>query len=198
MYLIAKRIFDFCASLVGLIILSPILLIIALIVILGSKGGAFYYQERVGKDLKPFRLIKFRSMRINSDVQGQITIGKDPRITRIGTFIRRYKLDELPQLINILIGQMSIVGPRPEVPKYVKMYSEEQLKVLSVKPGLTDYASIQYVDEQTVLGAAVNPDETYVKEIMPAKLALNLKYIQDRSFILDLKLIGQTIGRIFF
>lgn len=136
-------------------------------------------------------------MRVNADKSGQITIGNDNRVTSIGKFIRKYKLDELPQLFNILLGHMSVVGPRPEVPKYVKLYSIEQLKVLSVKPGLTDYASLEYLDEQKILGEAEDPDKAYLTEVMPAKLKLNLKYIEERNFWVDLRLIFQTIFGIF-
>lgn len=136
-------------------------------------------------------------MRVNADKSGQITIGNDNRVTSIGKFIRKYKLDELPQLFNILLGHMSVVGPRPEVPKYVKLYSIEQLKVLSVKPGLTDYASLEYLDEQKILGEAEDADKAYIEEVMPAKLKLNLKYIEDRNFWVDLRLIFQTIFGIF-
>jgi lipopolysaccharide/colanic/teichoic acid biosynthesis glycosyltransferase len=135
-------------------------------------------------------------MRPNSDKAGQLTIGNDARVTQFGKFLRKYKLDELPQLINILKGEMSVVGPRPEVPKYVGMYSKEQLKVLDALPGLTDYASIEYLNEQAVLGAAEDPETAYVDEVMPAKLKLNLKYIHDRNFWLDIKLIFKTIGKI--
>lgn len=197
MYLVTKRIFDFIASLLALIILFPFLFIISLFILLDSKGGIFYRQIRIGKNQREFGLLKFRSMRPNSDKASQITIGNDNRITKIGHFLRKYKLDEIPQLLNILGGDMSIVGPRPEVPKYVKMYSTEQLKVLFVKPGLTDYASIEYLDEQKLLGASDDPEKTYIEEVMPAKLKLNLKYINDRTFFLDIKLIFRTIFKLF-
>lgn len=197
MYLIAKRSFDIISALIVVICFSWLFFILSLIIILTSKGGAFYRQIRVGKDGKEFGLLKFRSMRVNADKSGQITIGNDNRVTSIGKFIRKYKLDELPQLFNILLGHMSVVGPRPEVPKYVKLYSIEQLKVLSVKPGLTDYASLEYLDEQKILGEAEDPDKAYIEEVMPAKLKLNLKYIEDRNFWVDLRLIFQTIFGIF-
>ncbi|MGV6860269.1 MAG: sugar transferase [Putridiphycobacter sp.] len=197
MYNIFKRIFDFTSSLVVLIFLSPLFLIIGLWIIIDSKGGMFYKQMRIGKNQKPFGLYKFRSMRPNADKQGQITIGNDNRITSVGRFIRKYKIDELPQLINILKGDMSVVGPRPEVQKYVDLYNAEQLKVLTVKPGLSDYASIQYFDEQTILGQAEDPDKEYINVIMPAKLELNLKYIEDKSLWTDLKIIFKTLGKIF-
>lgn len=197
MYLIAKRSFDFISAFIVVICFSWLFIILSLLILLTSKGGAFYRQIRVGKDGKEFGLLKFRSMRVNADKSGQITIGNDNRVTSIGKFIRKYKLDELPQLFNILLGHMSVVGPRPEVPKYVKLYSIEQLKVLSVKPGLTDYASLEYLDEQKILGEAEDPDKAYIEEVMPAKLKLNLKYIEDRNFWVDLRLIFQTIFGIF-
>ena len=135
-------------------------------------------------------------MRPDADKSGQLTIGDDNRITKVGRFIRNYKLDELPQLFNILKGEMSVVGPRPEVPKYVDLYSDKQKKVLSALPGLTDYASLKYLDEQKVLGAAENPEKTYIEEVMPAKLQLNLKYIEERSFLVDIQLIFKTIAKI--
>mgnify|MGYP000666363737 FL=1 len=196
MYLFSKRIFDIVSSLIALVIFSPLIIIISLWIALDSRGGVFYRQIRVGKNQKEFGLYKFRSMRPNSDKAGQITVGNDSRVTKVGKFIRKFKIDEVPQLINILKGDMSVVGPRPEVPKYVNMYSEEQLKVLSVLPGLTDYASIEYLDEQKILGASEDPDKAYIEEVMPAKLKLNLKYIADRGFWLDIKLVFRTVGKI--
>lgn len=146
---------------------------------------------------KNFHLLKFRSMRSGADKSGQLTIGNDNRVTRVGRFIRKTKLDEFPQLLNIIKGDMSVVGPRPEVPKYVALYTEEQKKVLSVRPGLTDYASLQYFDEQRILGASSDPETTYVKEVMPEKIRLSLKYVSERSFSVDIKLIFKTIARIF-
>jgi len=176
--------------------LSPLFLIIAVWIVLDSKGGVFYKQIRIGKNQTKFGLYKFRSMATDSDKTGQITIGNDSRITKVGRFIRKYKIDELPQLINILKGEMSVVGPRPEVKKYVDLYSKEQLTVLSVLPGLSDYASIEYFDEQTVLGKAKDPDKEYIEVVMPAKLNLNLKYIADKSIGTDLKIIFKTLGKI--
>jgi lipopolysaccharide/colanic/teichoic acid biosynthesis glycosyltransferase len=196
MYNILKRLFDIISSLLVLIVLTPLLLIIGLWIVIDSKGGAFYKQERIGKNKKPFGLYKFRSMRPDSDKKGQITIGNDDRITKVGKFIRKYKIDELPQLINILIGDMSVVGPRPEVKKYVDLYNDEQLKVLSVKPGLSDYASIEYFDEQTILGKAKDPNKEYIEVVMPAKLKLNLKYIEDKSLLTDFKIIFKTLAKI--
>jgi lipopolysaccharide/colanic/teichoic acid biosynthesis glycosyltransferase len=197
MYKIAKRIFDILSSLSVLVVFFPLFIIIALWIILDSRGGAFYKQIRVGKNGKEFKLLKFRSMRSGADKSGQLTIGNDNRVTSVGRFIRKTKLDEFPQLLNILAGHMSIVGPRPEVPKYVALYSTEQKKVLSVRPGLTDYASLEYFDEQKILGQAADPEKAYLDEVMPKKLILNLKYIAERTFWLDLKLIFRTIGRIF-
>lgn len=155
-------------------------------------------QKRVGKNGKDFSLLKFRTMRPDSDKKGLLTVGmRDSRITRTGYFLRKYKLDELPQLFNVLTGDMSLVGPRPEVRKYVDMYNEEQKKVLSVQPGITDYASIEYVNENEVLARSSNPEQTYINEIMPHKLELNLKYIREKGMATDLKIIIRTIGRIF-
>lgn len=196
MYNTTKRIFDFFASLCVLLLLSPVFLVIAIWIALDSKGGVFYQQVRIGKNRKEFGLYKFRSMATGSDKSGQITIGNDSRITKVGHFIRKYKIDELPQLINILKGEMSVIGPRPEVKKYVDLYTEEQLTVLSVLPGLSDYASIEYFDEQTVLGKAEDPNKEYIDVVMPAKLALNLKYIAEKSLTTDLKIILKTLGKI--
>jgi lipopolysaccharide/colanic/teichoic acid biosynthesis glycosyltransferase len=193
-----KRLFDILASLFGIVILSPFLLIIALLVVVDSKGGAFYRQVRVGKGMKQFRLLKFRTMYSDSDKKGLLTVGmKDSRVTRIGYFLRKYKLDELPQLFNVLAGNMSIVGPRPEVPKYVAMYNDEQKKVLTVTPGITDYASIVYASENDLLARADNPEEIYINKVMPAKLKLNMKYIDEMSFKTDLWIIFRTLGKIF-
>jgi lipopolysaccharide/colanic/teichoic acid biosynthesis glycosyltransferase len=193
-----KRLFDIIVSLIALLVLMPFLFIIGLLIAMESKGGAFYQQVRVGKDQVPFKLLKFRSMRPGSDKKGLITVGNnDNRITGMGRFVRKYKVDELPQLINVIKGDMSLVGPRPEVPKYVALYNPVQLKVLSVRPGLTDYASLEYFDENEVLAKTDDPHKTYVEEIMPRKLALNLKYIEEQSFLTDLKIIGKTVRRIF-
>lgn len=172
------RFFDILFSFLGLIALSPLFIVLYVLIRLESKGGGFYSQERVGRNGVPFRLYKFRSMRVGSDRKGLITVGeRDNRITRTGLFIRKYKLDELPQLWNVLKGDMSLVGPRPEVEKYTRLYTPEQRHVLSVRPGVTDWASIEYVDENRILGAAADPDRAYVEEIMPAKIALNMRYI---------------------
>jgi lipopolysaccharide/colanic/teichoic acid biosynthesis glycosyltransferase len=197
MYHFFKRIFDLLSALIVIIVFSPLLILLSVWIAFDSKGGVFYKQERVGKNGKLFNLLKFRSMRPNADRAGQLTVGDDNRVTKVGRFIRKYKLDELPQLFNIVKGEMSVVGPRPEVPKYVDMYSEEQKKVLLALPGLTDFASIEYLDEQKILGAADNPEKIYREEVMPAKLELNLKYIKERNFWLDIGLIFKTIFSIF-
>lgn len=189
-----KRLFDITASFFGIIILSPLLIFIGLWVGLSSKGGVFYKQIRVGRNNKDFKLYKFRSMRVNSDKQGLLTVGsKDSRITKAGYFIRKYKIDELPQLFNVLKGDMSFVGPRPEVRRYVDLYSKEQMKVLSVRPGITDPASIKYRNENDLLSSANNPEEYYIQYIMPDKLKINIDYINKRTFFKDIKIIFQTI-----
>lgn len=192
------RFFDVLFSLVGLVVLSPVFLIVSLCILLDSRGGVFYRQTRVGKEGVDFRLYKFRSMRSGSDKRGLITVGsRDARVTRVGYFLRKYKLDELPQLINVLKGEMSLVGPRPEVRKYVDMYTPEQQKVLSVVPGITDYASIEYVDENRILGEAADPDRTYVEVIMPDKIRYNMRYIENKSVKEYFKIIFLTIVSIF-
>ena len=192
-----KRLFDIVVSSIVLIVLIPILATLALTVSIGSSGGPFFKQIRVGRRGKLFQLLKFRSMRVGSEAKGQITIGdRDPRITGVGHFLRRSKLDELPQLINVLKGDMSLVGPRPEVPKYVAMYTTDQREVLAVRPGLTSLASIEYINENELLGRSSDPDRTYAEEIMPAKLALDLQYVRENSLLLDLKIMLRTIARI--
>lgn len=192
-----KRIFDFIFSLLLLVALSPLFLLFVLAVVLDSKGGAFFGQIRVGKDGKHFKLWKFRTMRPDSESSGQITVGsRDSRITRVGYYLRKYKMDELPQLWNVLVGDMSVVGPRPEVPKYVVLYTPEQMQVLSVRPGITDYASLEYFEESELLAKAADPHKTYVEEIMQKKLALNLQYVESHSFLGDVKIILKTALRI--
>jgi lipopolysaccharide/colanic/teichoic acid biosynthesis glycosyltransferase len=176
------RIFDIVFSFIGLLICLPLFIFIYLMIVIESKGGGFYKQKRVGRNNIDFSLYKFRSMQIGSDKKGLITVGgNDPRMTKVGVFVRRFKLDELPQLFNVLIGDMSLVGPRPEVRKYVNLYSKEQFKVLNIRPGITDYASIAYVDENIILGSAINPEKVYIEEIMPDKIRLNMKYIDNHS-----------------
>ena len=187
------RLCDIVFSAIGLLLLSPLFLIVYILIRCESKGGGFYCQQRVGKDGRMFDLYKFRSMRTGSDKKGLITVGgHDSRITRMGYFIRKYKIDELPQLWHVLKGDMSLVGPRPEVKKYVDLYTEEQRRVLSVRPGITDYASIEYVDENEILGKAEDPDRVYVEEIMPAKIKLNMRYIENRNLNEYFKIIGLT------
>ena len=191
---ITKRTFDIVACVMAVLLLFPLWLCVGLLVACGSKGGAFYRQTRVGRNGKEFKLLKFRTMRQDADrIGGLITVGDDCRVTRIGKFLRKYKLDELPQFLNIIKGDMSIVGPRPEVPKYVALYNERQRRVLSVRPGLTDYASIEYISENELLAQSPDPDKTYIEEIMPAKLELNLKYIDNQSVMEDLRLIFKTL-----
>ena len=189
--------FDFILSLVGLVVLAPILIVLAIWIKIDSKGPVFYKQVRVGQNGIDFGLFKFRSMVVDADKKGLITVGgRDPRITRSGYFIRKYKLDELPQLINVLVGDMSLVGPRPEVRKYVDLYTDEQQKVLSVKPGITDYASIEYMDENEILGKSTDPEKTYIEEIMPEKIKYNMKYIQNKNVSEYFKIIFLTLLKI--
>lgn len=192
-----KRLFDIIFSCLVLLLFLPFGLIISILILISSTGGIFYRQERIGKNGVPFMILKFRSMRNDSDKTGKLTVGmRDPRITSIGYFIRKYKLDEFPQFINVLKGEMSIVGPRPEVPEYVRLYSEEQRKVLDVKPGITDYASLYYFKENELLALSSDPQKTYIEEIMPAKLKLNEKYLVNPSLNHDIKLIGLTFWKI--
>ena len=192
-----KRCFDIVFALIGILILIPVYIIIGILILSDSRGGIIYRQSRVGKDNDDFFILKFRTMKVDSDKKGLLTVGaKDSRITRVGFFLRKYKLDELPQLFNVLLGDMSFVGPRPEVRKYVDMYNEEQKKVLNVKPGITDYASIEYSKENELLAKSDNPEQTYIKEVMPHKLLLNLKYIREKSFANDVKIIFRTLGKI--
>ena len=191
------RFFDFILGLVGLVVLAPIFIVLAIWIKTDSKGPVFYKQVRVGQNGIDFGLFKFRSMVVDADKKGLITVGgRDPRITRSGYFIRKYKLDELPQLINVLVGDMSLVGPRPEVRKYVELYTDEQQKVLSVKPGITDYASIEYMDENEILGKSNDPEKTYIEEIMPEKIKYNMKYIQNKNVSEYFKIIFLTLLKI--
>lgn len=193
-----KRIFDIFFAAAGLIILSPVFIITAVIIKLDSKGPVIYKQSRVGKGNRDFQLYKFRSMKPDSDVSGLLTVGgRDPRITTSGYYLRKFKLDELPQLINVLKGEMSFVGPRPEVRKYVDIYTEDQKKVLSVSPGITDVASIKYRNENELLEKADDPERFYVENIMPDKISLNLEYIDQRSLFKDLKVILKTLSAVF-
>lgn len=192
-----KRLFDILASGMGLIVLSPLFAVLAVWIKADSKGPVFYRQTRVGRDNKDFRLYKFRSMRPDSDKLGLITVGgHDPRVTRSGYYIRKYKLDEFPQLINVFVGDMSLVGPRPEVRKYVDLYTPEQMRVLSVRPGITSLASIRYRNENEILAQAVDPDRCYIEQVMPDKLAIDLEYVNRATFWNDIKLIFSTFREI--
>ena len=194
-----KRSFDLLMALVLLVLLCPVLLLIGLAVALTSPGGAFFRQVRVGRGGRPFGLLKFRSMRPGSEVQGQLTIGgRDPRVTAVGYWLRKTKLDELPQLWNVLVGHMSIVGPRPEVPRYVERYTPEQRDVLRLRPGITGMASIDYIDENEILARSQDPERAYIEEVMPAKLALDLRYVREHNLWLDLRIIGATASKVLF
>ncbi len=191
------RLCDILFSFFGLLFLSPLFLFVALWIVIDDPGPVFYRQQRIGKDGKNFGLLKFRSMRKDADKMSLITIGdRDPRVTRAGYYIRKYKLDELPQLWNVLVGEMSLVGPRPEVRKYVDLYTNEQRKVLSVRPGITDYASIEYIDENRLLAASSDPDKTYIEEIIPAKIALNMRFINHQTLGEYFKIILLTLTKI--
>jgi lipopolysaccharide/colanic/teichoic acid biosynthesis glycosyltransferase len=192
-----KRAFDIVFSMIMLLLFLPLFLAISCWILFDSKGGVFFAQERVGKNGKAFRLWKFRTMRPQAEKSGQLTVGaKDSRITGAGYYLRKFKIDELPQLWNVLLGDMSIVGPRPEVPRYVALYTSQQKEVLSIRPGITDYASLRYFEESELLAKSDNPEETYIREIMPAKLALNLQYVRSHSMLGDLSIIVQTGMRV--
>ena len=191
-----KRIFDIILSLFGLIILLPFMLIIAIFIKLDSKGPIFFRQVRVTKGGKEFKIFKYRTMKVGSDKYSQITVGKDGRITKIGSFLRKYKLDEIPQLINVFIGDMSLVGPRPEVPKYVALYTDEQKEILKVRAGITDYASIEFSDENNLLALEEDSEKAYIEKIMPKKIELNKKYLSEISILADIKIILLTIKKI--
>lgn len=193
-----KRLFDIIFSFLGLTVLSPLFLLLAVWIKLDSRGPVFYRQVRVGRHNRDFRIFKFRSMRVGSDKGSLVTIGgRDPRVTRSGYYIRKFKLDELPQLINVLIGDMSFVGPRPEVRKYVDMYTTEQLHVLDVRPGITDEASIAYRNENELLATAADPERFYIETVMPDKLRINLQYVQNHSLWGDIKLVFKTLSVVF-
>ena len=192
-----KRIFDIVFSCLGLILLAPVLVILAIIIKLDSNGPVLFIQPRVGLNNKDFNIFKFRTMQMESDKKGLLTLGnKDSRITKVGYFLRRYKIDEFPQLLNIVIGDMSFVGPRPELRKYVNYYPQEDLSVLSVRPGITGLASIEFRNEVELLKAAKDPETYFIESIIPEKLKLNKLYIEKRSFWFDLKLIIITIYRV--
>ncbi len=191
-----KRIFDIIVSLLIILVFLPFGIVISLFILFSSKGGVFYIQERIGKNGKPFGLYKFRTMRVNADKEGRLTVGKDNRITSIGHFLRKYKLDEFPQFINVLFGQMSIVGPRPEVKEFVNLYTESQMEILKVKPGITDLASLEYFEENKILGGATDPHKAYIEEIMPAKIELNKKYLANPTIGHDIQIMWRTFLRI--
>jgi len=192
-----KRVFDVIVSGIILLVFLPFGIVISVAIALGSRGGVFYRQERVGWKGKPFRLWKFRTMRKDADKLGKLTVGmRDPRITRVGYFIRKTKLDEFPQFINVLVGEMSIVGPRPEVKEYVDLYTPDQQIVLTVKPGITDYASLEYFKENELLGQSEDPRKTYIEEVMPAKIELNKKYIAKPTLGTDISIMWKTFLKI--
>jgi lipopolysaccharide/colanic/teichoic acid biosynthesis glycosyltransferase len=191
------RAFDLVAASVGLLLLAPVFLVVAVLIRRSSPGPVFFRQERVGRQGRPFHIYKFRTMRPDAErVGGQLTVGDDPRITPIGRALRRYKLDELPQLINVVLGDMALVGPRPEVPRYVALYDDRQRRVLDVRPGITDPASIAYREENALLAAAADPEATYVREVMPTKLEMNLAYLERRSLATDVGIILDTLAKL--
>ncbi len=192
--LIAKRAMDIAISAAALCVLWPVFLLIALAIVIDDPGPVFYRQVRVGRGGRPFRIFKFRTMVVDADKKGlSITVGRDSRITRVGAFLRKTKLDELAQLLNVLCGQMSFVGPRPEVPRYVELYTPYQRQVLLVRPGITDYASIAYRNENDLLAGADDPEKMYIETIMPDKIELNMKYLREISPLADLRLILKTV-----
>lgn len=191
---VIKRIFDIIMSLIGIILLSPLFIIVSIAIKVTSPGNILFLQKRVGKNGEEFNIYKFRTMVSDAEKLGkQITVGNDSRITKVGAFLRKFKIDELPQLFNVFNGDMSLVGPRPEVPKYVELYTKEQRKVLSIRPGITDMASLRYRDENDILGKVDNPEEYYINVIMQDKLKLNLEYIEKSNIIFDISLILKTI-----
>jgi lipopolysaccharide/colanic/teichoic acid biosynthesis glycosyltransferase len=192
-----KRLVDIILAFAGLLMLLPLFVFIALLIKLDSKGPVFYRGIRIGRYGRPFRIYKFRTMVVNAEkIGGPSTADDDPRITQIGKFIRKYKLDELPQLINVLKGEMSFVGPRPEVQHYVNMFTEEEKAILSVRPGITDWASLWNPDEGAILAGSPDPEKTYMEKIRPEKIRLQLKYVKERSFWIDLKIIFLTLKAI--
>lgn len=191
-----KRIFDILVSLIILSLFLPIGIVMAVWILLESKGGVFYRQERIGKHGIPFKMLKFRSMRKDADKAGKLTVGmRDPRITNSGYFLRKFKLDEFPQFINVLKGEMSIVGPRPEVKEFVDLYTDDQRQILNVQPGITDYASVEYFNENELLGNSEDPHKTYIEVIMPTKIEMNKKYLERPTVGTDLKIMWATFKR---
>jgi lipopolysaccharide/colanic/teichoic acid biosynthesis glycosyltransferase len=188
-----KRLFDLVFSFFGLVFLSPVLLLIIVLMLATSKGPIIYKQVRVGRNNKDFKIFKFRTMHVNADKLGLLSVGdRDPRITQIGYYLRKFKLDELPQLANVLRGDMSFVGPRPEVRKYVNLYNQEQMQVFKVRPGITDLASIEFRNESELLANQEDPDSYYINVIMPKKLQINLDYLKERTLIKDVGVIVKT------
>jgi lipopolysaccharide/colanic/teichoic acid biosynthesis glycosyltransferase len=195
---VMKRGFDIVVSLTALILLIPPMVVAATIIKLDSEGPVFFKQERIGKGFRPFWIYKFRTMRKPANGNGsQVTVGNDPRITRIGWFLRQTKIDELPQLINILRGEMSFVGPRPEVPRYVQLFQQDYREILTVRPGLTDLASLKYRDEAALLARATNPEEEYTTRVLPDKIELAKDYLRQASLLFDLKIICKTLFKLF-
>lgn len=194
---LSKRIFDLLWTVLGMLFLWPFFLVIALLIMLDDRGPVFYRQERVGLHGRPFRMWKFRTMVTDADKVGKrLTVGRDPRITRVGYWLRKLKLDEFPQLFNVLAGEMSLVGPRPEVAEYVERYTEAQRRVLSVPPGITDPASIQYSNESELLAESADPEATYINEIMPEKIRINMEYVNEASVVSDFKVVLRTLLKI--
>lgn len=192
--MLTKHVFDFICAVIGLILLGPVFTIIAIMIRLDSPGPVFFLQQRIGRRGRPFRIVKFRTMVCGAESGGQITVGQDPRVTRIGRVLRRYKLDELPQLLNVARGEMSLVGPRPEVPRYIAYYPASlRSVVLSLRPGITDRASIEFREENAILARSSDPERSYVEEILPVKLDYYARYARERSFMLDLKIIFMTL-----
>jgi lipopolysaccharide/colanic/teichoic acid biosynthesis glycosyltransferase len=195
---VTKRLFDIVVSALGLVLLSPLIVGAALLIKLDSKGPIFFRQERIGKGFRPFGIFKFRTMVQDAPQKGgSITFGADPRITRAGQFLRKTKIDELPQLINVLKGEMSLVGPRPEVRPYVELFPKDYEAILKVRPGITDLASLKYRDEAATLERAENPEDEYLRKVLPDKIGLAKEYIEKASFSFDLKLILRTIFKLF-
>jgi lipopolysaccharide/colanic/teichoic acid biosynthesis glycosyltransferase len=193
-----KRLLDIVVSLVGLICLFPLWLLVAVLIKLDSPGPVFFKQKRMGKGFRPFQILKFRTMTHNAErAGGLITFARDPRVTRIGRVLRKTKIDEIPQLINVLKGEMSLVGPRPEVPRYVQAFQKEYEEILKVRPGMTDLASLKYRNEEAILGQSDNPEEEYIKHVLPDKIRLAKEYVQHSSFLFDLSLILKTMFKLF-
>jgi len=192
-----KNVLDFIAALLGVLVLFPLLLLIAVSIKASDGGGVLFMQERIGKNFKRFKLFKFRTMVVNAPAMGEaVTKGEDPRITKTGKFLRRYKLDELPQLFNVLKGDMSLVGPRPEVEKYVALFKKQYERILTIRPGITDYAALEYRDEEEILNKYEDTNGGYISEVLPAKIKLYEKYLQEMSFTTDLKIIFKTLWKI--